>query len=116
MALRFALLKDIIRGTPSVRSRKEFDVFFLDFDREDDMITHIARPEFARYALRVLVPVRDICVTVRDRLEGEAPRPRDIPWLRSQLAKYLRALVSSRLMSLVPSRLRSLIFPFFRKA
>jgi hypothetical protein len=71
MALRFALLKDLVtKDETSLRSCSEFEVFHLDFNVEEDMVRYLRRPDVARFSQEVLLPLCDIVMLVHDRFQN----------------------------------------------
>lgn len=94
MALRFALLKDVCRpAISSDRSRSQYEVFFVDFDTQAELVQYLCRPEVVNYCHNVLGPLRDVVSLIRDRFRICLPLPKDTPWLRRHLANFLHHLV-----------------------
>lgn len=99
MALRFALLKHRPdHGPPSERARSDFEVIFVDLDTHSDLVEFLQRPSMIEFSRDVLRPMRDIAMLVRDRFRNDDPQPRDSPWIRLQLARYLGLIVRSLLL------------------
>ncbi|KAJ7817020.1 hypothetical protein B0H13DRAFT_1923192 [Mycena leptocephala] len=93
MALRFALLKDVCRpAIGSDRSRSQYEVFFVDFDTQEELVQYLCRPEVVNYCHNVLGPLRDVVSLIRDRFRVRLPLPKDAPWLRRHLANFLHHL------------------------
>jgi hypothetical protein len=95
MALRFALLRNYRRNElPTRHSRTQFEVFFIDFDTDEELVRYLRRPEVSKFSLETLAPLRDQVMLIRDRFHGSAPLARDSSWIRRQTAVYMRSIVS----------------------
>lgn len=94
MALRFGLLKELEPdSSPSLRDRSEFEAYFLDFPREEELVRYLRDPDVVKFSQIVLLPLRDVVMLVRDRFRNNGPLPRDSPWIRRQLSEYMRLIV-----------------------
>ncbi|KAJ7016739.1 hypothetical protein C8F04DRAFT_1201573 [Mycena alexandri] len=93
MALRFALLRNYRRNElPTRHSRTQFEVFFIDFDTDEELVRYLRRPEVSKFSLETLAPLRDQVMLIRDRFHGSAPLARDSSWIRRQTAVYMRSI------------------------
>ncbi|KAJ7017472.1 hypothetical protein C8F04DRAFT_1279388 [Mycena alexandri] len=93
MALAFALLRNYRRNElPTRHSRTQFEVFFIDFDTDEELVRYLRRPEVSKFSLETLAPLRDQVMLIRDRFHGSAPLARDSSWIRRQTAVYMRSI------------------------
>ncbi|KAJ7895847.1 hypothetical protein B0H13DRAFT_1885369 [Mycena leptocephala] len=76
----------------SDRSRSQYEVFFVDFDTQAELVQYLCRPEVVNYCHNVLGPLRDVVSLICDRFCVRLPLPKDAPWLRHHLANFLRHL------------------------
>ncbi|KAJ7836180.1 hypothetical protein B0H13DRAFT_1913263 [Mycena leptocephala] len=87
------LLKDVCRpAIGSDRSRSQYEVFFVDFDTQAELVQYLCRPEVVNYCHNVLGPLRDVVSLIHDRFRVRLPLPKDAPWLRRHLANFLHHL------------------------
>ncbi|KAJ7813245.1 hypothetical protein B0H13DRAFT_2382644 [Mycena leptocephala] len=76
----------------SDRSRSQYEVFFVDFDTQAELVQYLCRPEVVNYCHNVLGPLRDVVSLIHDRFRVRLPLPKDAPWLRRHLANFLHHL------------------------
>ncbi|KAJ7859914.1 hypothetical protein B0H13DRAFT_1901269 [Mycena leptocephala] len=67
------------------RSRSQYEVFFVDFDTQAELVQYLCRPEVVIIAITSLI---------RDRFRVRLPLPKDAPWLRRHLANFLHHLTN----------------------
>ncbi|KAJ7921303.1 hypothetical protein B0H13DRAFT_2318654 [Mycena leptocephala] len=76
----------------SDRSRSQYEVFFVDFDTQAELVQYLCRPKVVNYCHNVLGPLRDVVSLIHDRFRIRLPLPKDAPWLRRHLANFLHHL------------------------